>query len=71
MPNKSKVKELAARENKTVREILIGLYEAYGQQTLVAESIGVDQSTISLWVAREGLQEKTILVPRNQVSTTK
>lgn len=66
MARPGKINEIERREGKPIADILIAAYETHGSQTEVAKALGVGQSTISLWLIRLGLQEKTVLVPRKK-----
>ena len=46
----------AAHGGKDIRIILKELYEKTGSQLKVAEALGLDQATISIWAARLGMQ---------------
>lgn len=63
----SRWKEIEKQEGKPMREILVGLYERFGDapntQELIAESLGVSQPTVSQWVKILNLAPKTTLVP--------
>jgi predicted XRE-type DNA-binding protein len=65
MPAKDKLIEIERREGKPIIEILNSLYETYDKQSEVAQVLGVHQSTISGWIARLGLRQRTILIPRD------
>jgi len=58
-----KMLEIEKREGKNLKALLPELYETCGKQADVAARLGVSQGTISLWISRLGLKEKTILVP--------
>jgi len=64
----SKVKELAKLEGRSVKDILISLYERHGSQTAVAYELGVSQSRLSQLIKENQLKEKRILVLQEQVS---
>ena len=59
---RNKIEKLAQKEGKTVAQLLIDRYEQFGEQTKVAESLGISQPTVSTWIARLGLKPKTVLV---------
>lgn len=65
MPAISKLKIIETREGRPIVDVLCTLYERYGSQTAVAVALGVSQATISQWLQRLGLAEKTILVPKS------
>lgn len=56
------IAEIAAQQGKTIRQLLKESFEKHGSQEKVATALGVSQTTISLWISREGLQMKSILV---------
>jgi DNA-binding transcriptional LysR family regulator len=60
---KSKYKQLEAERGQPMPLILQEAYAEHGNQTAVARALGVSQPTISQWLIRLGLAEKTILVP--------
>lgn len=60
----NRMKEVEEREGKPIREILIETYPLYDNQAGVAKAIGISQPTLSMWLIRLGLKEKTILVNR-------
>lgn len=59
------MKAIEQREGKPMREILIETYPLYDNQTGVANALGISQPTLSQWISRLGLKEKTVLVPHN------
>ncbi len=59
---RNKIEKIAEKEGKSVAQLLIDRYEEFGEQTKVAESLGISQPTVSTWVARLGLKPKTVLV---------
>lgn len=62
----NKFTEIEEREKKPMQEVIRLLYEELGSQTMVAERLGVSQGTVSLWLVKLGLVEKTIVVPRKE-----
>jgi|GEM_PF-1393789 len=50
---------------KPITEILIELYQKHGKVALVAQELGVTQSTVSLWIMKHGLEFKTTLVKKS------
>lgn len=67
----SKFEEIERREGKPMAKILPQLYERYERQAIIARVLGVTQSTLSSWLVRCGLKQKTILVPLEEVVDTK
>lgn len=53
--------ELEEQHGKDIRTLLKELYEQYGKQVRVAEALGIDQSTLSIWLIRLRLNEWTLL----------
>lgn len=68
MAARSKLKEIEVRQGMNMADILRLLYEQYDTQSSVADALGVSQSTISLWLRRLGLAEKTTLVKLDRMS---
>lgn len=66
--NVGKMHLIQDREGKPIREVLIEIYPLYRNQSEVAKALGISQPTLSQWIQRLGLQEKTILVPRQEVT---
>jgi transcriptional regulator with PAS, ATPase and Fis domain len=69
---RNKMKLLEAQEGKPIKEILQEKYEQFGSQNKVADELGVHQSTLWTWLLKLGLEQKTVLVPReynNQVES--
>jgi transposase-like protein len=66
MPDK--LKELEQTTGRPAREVLIDLFSEEGTQTAVARRLGIHQSTLSLWLLRLGLEQRTILVERERAS---
>lgn len=64
MPLPSKIREIEKREGRPIAAILQDAYQKYGKQKLVAQALGVSAPTVSIWVDRVGLVEKTIVVPK-------
>lgn len=62
MPQHNKLNELAEREGRSVKAILIDLYATHGKQKLVAAKLKIAPSTLSQNIARLGGHEHTILV---------
>lgn len=61
-----RIKQLEKKHGKPLREILIEAFNRHGSQSAVAESLGVSQPTISLWLIRVNLKQQTVLRPMNQ-----
>ena len=59
-------RQLEEREGKPITDLLIERYAKIGRQKEVAENLGVDQATLSLWILKLGLEARTVLVRRDQ-----
>lgn len=63
----SKYEEVELRYSKPMRDILIELYERLGdkpnRQELIANELGVGQSTLSTWIRFCQLEQKVTLIP--------
>ena len=66
--NVSKFKQIETQQGKPMREILLALYEQYGDKTSVARHLGVSRTTVWIWLLQLGLQESTVLVPKKEVT---
>lgn len=62
----NRMKQIEKREGKPMRDILMETYPLYDNQAGVAKAIGISQPTLSQWIIRLGLKEKTVLVPRDE-----
>jgi len=51
---------------RPIVEVLKELYTLHGSQVEVAKALGISQGTLSVWLIKLNLEQKTILVPRNQ-----
>lgn len=60
----SKIEELEHQEGRPIREILQEMFEKHGSQAKVAKELGVNQSTVSYWLLKLGLEQKTVLVEK-------
>jgi hypothetical protein len=58
---KGVIRELAQKANKPVDQFLIEAFQKYGSNGAVANALGVDKSTISLWLLRANLESHTIV----------
>lgn len=66
---RGKLKIIETEGGRPIRKILIDDFNKLGSQSALAEKYEVNQSTIAYWLARLGLQTKTILVDmREQAS---
>lgn len=64
----SKWKEVEEKYEDTMENILPPLFEELGSQHAVAKRIGISQSTLFMWLLKLNLEQKTILVRRENVS---
>lgn len=60
----NKMTAIEEREQRPIREILQELFQKHGSQAKVAEELGVNQSTVSYWLLKLGLEQKTVLVEK-------
>jgi hypothetical protein len=58
------MREVEQREGRPIADVLRDLYALHGTQSAVADALGIDQSTLSLWLLRLGLEQRTVLVRR-------
>lgn len=58
------MRQIEVREGLPIRELLKNLFKQYGTQTRVAEKLGIDQSTLSDWLLKLDLEQRTVLVER-------
>jgi predicted transcriptional regulator len=58
-----KITEIEEREGKSIEQILTDLFNEHNSQREVAKQLGINQSTVSYWLVKLGLRQKTILVP--------
>lgn len=63
----SKFKETELRYGAPMALILQNLYQKFTSQSRIAHELGISQSTLSVWVMRCGLAQKTILVPISEL----
>lgn len=61
----SKITEIEAARGKPLREILVELYQQYGNLYIVAKELGVTQGTVSLWLIRCGLEVRSVVAPKD------
>jgi hypothetical protein len=59
----NRLAEMAEKEGRSVKELLIEAYESHGSQTGVAAALGISQSRLSQIIKELNLREKRILVP--------
>lgn len=63
-----KLQELEAASGRPARDVLQELFRVHGTQVAVAAELGISQSTLSVWLLRLGLEQKTVLVERERAS---
>jgi hypothetical protein len=63
----SKYEEIEQREGRLMKDILIDLFNQYGDvpnaQEVIAEKLGISQPTLSQWIKFLPVKTKTVLVP--------
>jgi len=64
----NKLKELEAAHGRPAREVLQEMFDRYQTQVAVANHLGISQGTLSLWLLRLGLEQRTVLVERERTS---
>ena len=65
------MKEVEQDRGQPIKTVLIESFRKHGSQKEVAEELGVNQSTVSLWITRLRLKKVTTLVediPADQLS---
>lgn len=64
----SKMHKIESVRGRAMREILAELYQQHDSQSAIAAELGISQPTLSLWLVKLGLREKTVLVERERAS---
>lgn len=63
MAKGNKIKLIEKSTGRPIADILRQLFaECNGNQTRMAEALGVTQGTVSLWMLRTGLRTKRVIV---------
>lgn len=62
------MQQIESREDKPIKDLLLELFDKHGRQTTVASSLGINQGTLSNWLLRLGLEQKTVLIERKDKS---
>lgn len=62
----SKMRDIQQERGKSLKQLIIELWDQHGSQRAIAEELGVSQGTISLWMLRLGLSFKTVIVTSDQ-----
>ena len=52
------------QEGRPIRQVLIDLFAEYGNQVKVAQKLNISQSTLSIWLLKLDLEQRTVLVER-------
>lgn len=63
-----KMREIEEAAGRPLRDIISELYEKHGNQRDVAAALGINQSTLSLWLVRLGLEQRAVVVPVEDAS---
>jgi len=63
----NRMREIEEKEKRPIQEVLTDLYEEHGTQAAVAKQLNIRQSTLSYWLLKLGLEQKTVLVQREYV----
>lgn len=64
-----KMKLIEQERGKKIDEILIDLFQRHGNVYLVANELGVSQSTISTWLMRLGMEIRSIVVRKSEAQS--
>lgn len=64
-----KMQLIEQERGKKIDEILIELFQQHGNVYLVANELGVSQSTISTWLMRLGMEIRSIVVRKSEVQS--
>lgn len=64
-----KMQLIEKERGKKIDEILIELFQQYGNVYLVASELGVSQSTVSTWLMRLGMEIRSIVVRKGEVQS--
>lgn len=66
MPKTKTMQQIERERGKPITEVLRELYTLYGSQTAVAHALGVNQGTLSVWLVKLGLEQRTTLVEKTE-----
>mgnify|MGYP000076508009 CR=1 FL=1 len=66
----TKFEQVEHRFGMPMAEVLSLMYERYERQALIARALDITQGTLSQWLIRCGLKQKTILVKFEEVTDT-
>ena len=64
MPKPDKLRELEANTGRPAKDVLAELFQEHKTQVAVARRLRISQSTLSVWLMKLQLEQRTILVPR-------
>lgn len=59
----AKLRELEAATGRPAQEVLAEMFTELRTQVQVAKRLGISQSTLSVWLLKLGLEQRTVLVP--------
>lgn len=71
MAGRSKLHEIQQQHGKPIQQIISDLYEKLGNQTAVARELGISQSTLSVWLVKLGMEEKTVVIEKEAAQAAK
>lgn len=60
------MKHIEQERGKPIAAVLAELFDQYGSQVAVANELGINQGTLSMWLLRLGLKQHTVLVEREE-----
>lgn len=66
MAKPSKIPVIEQKFGKPIKQVLREQYKIHGNQISVAAALEIGQATLSQWLVRLDLEEKTIIVPRRK-----
>jgi transposase-like protein len=61
-----KMEQIAEEKGKPIRQILQEEFEKHGSQVAVAKELGINQSTLSYWLLKLNLEQRSVLVEREK-----
>jgi predicted transcriptional regulator len=62
----SAMKQVEVEKGKPIADVLRELFEQHGSQRAVAKVLGVDPGTVSQWLIYLGLEQRAVLVRREE-----
>ena len=60
------IKQFRATHGDDAKSVLKTMLQKHGSQKAVADTLGVNQSTISVWMLKFGLSLKTIVIDEQE-----